>query len=48
MMPHIIGNIEDLEKVKKGATKFVIELKHLSYTKCLKRLHLHTFKYRNI
>ena len=30
--PYKIGDIEDIEKVQKRATKLVIELKHLPYT----------------
>jgi len=46
--PYKIGNIEDIEKVQKRATKLVIELKHLPYTERLKRLNLHTLKYRRL
>jgi len=46
--PYKIGDIEDIEKVQKRATKLVIELKHLPYTQRLKRLNLHTLKYRRL
>ena len=37
-----MGDIGDIEKVQKLATKLVIELNHLSYTERLKCLNLHT------
>jgi len=46
--PYKTGDIEDIEKVQKLATKLVIQLKHLPYTERLKRLNLHTLKYRKI
>jgi len=49
--PYKTGDIEvleDIEKVQKRATKLVIELKHLPYTERLKRLNLHTLKYRRL
>jgi len=46
--PYEIGDIEDIEKVQKRATELVIELKHLPYTQRLKRLNLHTLKYRRL
>jgi len=46
--PYKTDDIEDIEKVQKRATKLVIELKHLPYTKRLKRLNLHTLKYRRL
>jgi len=46
--PYKIGDREDIEKVQKWATKLVIELKHLPYTERLKRLNLHTLKYRRL
>jgi len=44
--PYEIGDNGDIEKVQKRATKRVIELKHLQYTERLKRLNIHTLKYR--
>jgi len=38
--PYKTGDIEDIKKVQKWATKLVTELKHLPYTERLKRLNL--------
>ena len=46
--PHKTGDIENVEKVQKRATKLIIELKTLPYTERLKRLNLHTLKYRRL
>ena len=43
-----MGDIKDIEKVQKRATKLIINLKHMSYTDRLLRLKLPTLKYRSI
>jgi len=44
--PFLKGNIENIEKVQKRATKLIISLKHLTYEERLKQLKLPTLKYR--
>jgi len=44
--PHHQSLIEKLEKVQKRATKLVINIKKLHYEERLRRLKLHTLKYR--
>ena len=46
--PHKMGDIKNVEKVQKRATKLIIELKNLPYTERLKRLNLYTLKYRRL
>jgi len=43
-----VGDIEDIEKVQKRATKLVITLKKLRYKDRLEHLHLITLKYRRL
>ena len=43
--PYKVGDIEDIEKVQKRATKLVISLKKLLYKDRLEHLHLVTLKY---
>ena len=40
--PLLNGNIENIEKVQKRATKLVISLKHLTYKERLEQLKLYT------
>ena len=44
--PFFKGNIDNIEKVQKRATKLVISLKHLRYKERLEQLKLPTLKYR--
>ena len=44
--PHLIGNIQALEKVQRHATKLVPELKHLDYGDRLSALNLPSLLYR--
>ena len=44
--PFFKGNIENMEKVQKRATKLVISLKYLTYKERLEQLKLPTLKYR--
>ena len=46
--PYKIGDIKEIEKVQKKATKLIINLKNMSYTDRLKRLNLPTLKYRRL
>lgn len=46
--PYKKGDIEDIEKVQKRATKLVISLKHLPYIDRLQQLKLPTLKYRRL
>ena len=46
--PYKKGDIEDIEKVQKRATKLVISLKHLPYVDRLQQLKLPTLKYRRL
>jgi len=46
--PHKLGDIKEIEKVQKRATKLVINLKKISYTNRLHRLKLPTLKYRRL
>jgi len=43
-----LGDIKEIEKVQKRATKLVINLKKISYTNRLQRLKLSTLKYRRL
>ena len=43
-----MGDTKEIEKVRKGATKLIINLKHMSYTDRLLRLKLPTLKYRRL
>ena len=44
--PHLIGDIQALEKVQRRATKLVPELKHLAYVDRLCALNLPSLLYR--
>jgi len=44
--PFLMGNIKNIEKVQKRATKLIIPLKHLTYKERLEQLKLPTLKYR--
>jgi len=44
--PYKKGDIEDIEKIQKRATKLIISLKKLSYKDRLIKLKLPTLKYR--
>ena len=46
--PHKLGDIKEIEKVQKRATKLVINLKKIPYTNRLQRLKLPTLKYRRL
>ena len=46
--PYKIGDIKEIEKVQKRATKLIINLKNMSYTDRHKRLNLPTLKYRRL
>jgi len=46
--PYKIGDIKDIEKVQKRATKLIINLKYKSYTDRFQRLKLPTLKYRRL
>ena len=46
--PYKVGDIEDIEKVQKRATKLVISLKKLPYKDRLEHLQLVTLKYRRL
>jgi len=46
--PHELGDIKEIEKVQKRATKLVINLKKISYTNRLQRLKLRSLKYRRL
>jgi len=43
-----MGDIKEIEKVQKRATKLIINLKNLSYTYRLLRLKLPTLKFRRM
>ena len=43
-----MGDIKEIEKVQKRATKLVINLKKIPYTNRLQRLKLPTLKYRRL
>ena len=45
---HKLGDIKEIEKVQKRATKLVINLKKIPYTNRLQRLKLPTLKYRRL
>jgi len=42
------GDIKDIEKIQKRATKLVLSLKHLPYIERLRQLNLSTLKYRRL
>jgi len=42
------GDIQEIEKVQRRATKLIKILKKFSYKECLKKLHLPTLKYGRI
>ena len=44
--PHLMGNIRDLEKIQKRATKLIPSLQHLSYLERLQHLNLPSLLYR--
>ena len=46
--PYEMGDIKEIEKVQKRATKLIINLKSMSYTNRLLRLKLPTLKYRKL
>ena len=46
--PYRKGDMEDIEKVQKKATKLIPELKHMNYTDRLKKCQLPTLHYRRI
>jgi len=46
--PYKMGDIKEIEKVQKRATKLIINLKHMSYTDRLLHLSLPTLKYRRL
>jgi len=46
--PYKMGDIQDIEKVQKRATKLIINLKNMSYMDRLQRLKLPTLKYRRL
>ncbi|MFZ2540120.1 MAG: hypothetical protein WAX04_14670 [Oscillospiraceae bacterium] len=46
--PYKIGDIEDIEKVQKRATKIIPALKGLTYVERLKRCNLSTLRFRRI
>ena len=46
--PYKMGDIKEIEKVQKRATKLTINLRHMSYTDRLLRLKLPTLKYRRL
>lgn len=46
--PYKKGDITNIEKVQKRATKLIISIKHLPYTARLKQLNLPTLKYRRL
>jgi len=48
--PYNLGDIKEIEKVQKRATKLIINFKNMSYTDRLQaqRLNLPTLKYRRL
>jgi len=46
--PDKLGDIKDIEKVQKRATKLIINFKNMSYTDRLQRINLPTLKYRRL
>ena len=46
--PYKLGDIKEIEKVQKRATKLVINLKNMSYIDRLQHLKLPTLKYRKL
>jgi hypothetical protein len=46
--PCTSGLIDDIEKVQKRATKYILECKHMPYRSRLQYLHLPTLKYRRL
>ena len=44
--PHLIGDMQVLEKVQRHATKLVPDLRHLTYSNRLVALNLPTLLYR--
>ena len=46
--PYRKGDMEDIEKVQKKATKQIPELKHMNYIDRLKKCQLPTLHYRRI
>jgi len=46
--PYKLGDIKEIEKVRKRATKLIINFKNMSYTDRLQRLNLSTLKYRRL
>ena len=45
---HIVRRVETLERILRRATKFIQELRHLSYEECLKECGLKTLKTRRL
>ena len=46
--PYKLGDIKEIEKVQKRATKLIINFKNMSYSDRLQRLNLPTLKYRRL
>ena len=46
--PYKLGDIKEIEKVLKRATKLIINFKNMSYTDRLQHLNLPTLKYRRL